>query len=144
MTTKTDYPKAWIFDEDGDEVEGGYLGLGEGPTRGYGYAPFITLEVESEPRTVWMLWEALRNQILRELERRPGNEFEPGETIQIKRLGKKVSGNNRSYEDFKAFFPDAPKPTGRDMLAKYGREVEQQDEEKQAPSETDSDGDIPF
>jgi hypothetical protein len=143
-TTNTQYPKAWIFDQDGDEVEGSYVALGEGPTRGYGYRPFITLSVDGTERTVWLLWEALANQIMGELERRPGNEFVPGETIVVKSLGKKTSeSSGRKYEDFRAYFPDAPKPSGADLLHKYrgpsGPEVEERAAEPAEP-----DNDLPF
>ena len=142
--TAQGYPAAWIFETDGDEVEGTYLGLGEGPTRGYGYRPFLTIEVAGTPRTVWLLWEALLNQVLGELERRPGNEFAPGETIIVKSLGKRTSeSSGRKYEDFRAYFPDAPKPSGSDLLHRYrgpsGPEIEQQAE--QAPEPGD---DLPF
>jgi hypothetical protein len=117
---KSRYPAAWIFDQDGELVEGTYVALGEGPTRGYGNRPFLTLNVDGTERTVWLLWEALVNQVLGELERRPDNEFAPGETIIIRSLGKRTSeSSGRKYEDFRAIYPEAPKPTGRDLLHKY-------------------------
>jgi len=142
-TEKTQYPRAWIFDQDGDEVEGTYVALGEGPTRGYGPRPFVTLSVDGEERTVWLLWEALLNQVLGELERRPGNELEPGERVIIKSLGKRTSeSSGRAYEDFRAYFPDAPKPTGANLLQRYRGTAT----EEQKPAETlePSDGDLPF
>lgn len=140
-TEKSQYPRAWIFDEDGAEVEGTYLGLGEGPTRGYGDRPFLTLDVDGEPRTVWLLWEALLNQVFDELERRPGNEFVEGETIIVKSLGKRTSGSGREYESFKAHSPDAPKPSGAGLLKRYRPGTEPAEEEEKTAEPADE---IPF
>jgi len=138
-TEATQYPAAWIFDTDGEQVEGRYVALGEGPTRGYGNRPFVTLKVDGTERTVWLLWEALVNQVLGELERRPDNEFVPGETIIIRSLGKKTSeSSGRQYEDFRAFFPEAPKPSGADLLHKYRLTAE-----AEKPAESDG-GSVPF
>lgn len=62
--------------------------------------------------------------------------FALGESITIASRGKKTSANNREYDDFRAVFHDAPKPSGRDLLARYGRETQV---DEQASPEKDSD-----
>jgi hypothetical protein len=145
MTTETSnetasaqskYPETWRWDEDGDVVEGAYVELSEAHTRFDGESrPILVLEVGGEKRTVWLFHMALQNQLREELLRRLGNELRVGEPIRIERLGKQESENGRTYVNYRASFPEAPKRSSLDILGGPAGQPE---------SESKPDDDIPF
>lgn len=81
------YAKAWIFDEDGDNVEGTFVGTTSGMTQNYGRQPIVIIEVDGIERSVWAMHRALQSQFL---------EAKPlaGDTIAIRRLPKKKSSTS--------------------------------------------------
>jgi hypothetical protein len=113
--TETDYPRAWDWEADGSELEGAYLAIESAPTA-QGKRPILVLEVNGEPRTVWLFHEALVSKFREELEERPEGDLRQGEPIVIKRGEKKTSQNGRDYVDYRVRFPEAPKRSPLDML----------------------------
>ncbi len=89
MSDNTDYPNSFIFGEDeGHKISGNYLHTDEGIVQRKGGrepVPILVLESKGEPRSIWALHSALRNQIREELSKRESRDFEPGELISIER-----------------------------------------------------------
>jgi hypothetical protein len=137
----TTYPRTWMFDEDGDTVEGSFLELGEAPTAGYGHKPIVNLDVDGEQRTVWFFHEALASKFNRELERRQALDFNPGERIRITRLGRRESETSgRKYVDYAVQFLDAPKRSAADILGAVVSETAGEE----GGDKPEDDDDIPF
>jgi hypothetical protein len=107
---ESEYPRAWIWDEDGDELEGVYVGAGSGYTAN-GQRPFVTLDIGGELRTLWLLHDVLRNSFAREVHRRSDRDLHEGERVHVWRRERRESANGRSYVDYKLEFPDRPKPS---------------------------------
>jgi len=140
--TTTDKPRNWRWDDDGDVVEGAYVELGEAHTRRDGDAkPILVLEVDGEPRTVWLFHKVLRSQLRRELLRRPEGEFRVGEQIRIERLGEVQPENGgNSYVNYRATFAESPTRSPLDILGGDDDQTGQPAE----PEKADGDDDIPF
>jgi hypothetical protein len=112
---EADYPAAWIWDDDGDELEGTFERAGKGYTAN-GEKPFVTLRVGEDLRTLWLLHDVLRNTFAREVHRRPDHEIKVGETVHAWRRERRESANGRSYVDYRVEFPDGPTPSQMDVF----------------------------
>jgi hypothetical protein len=105
-------PRNWRWDEDGDDVAGRFLGWSVGRTQNYGPKKILILDVDGEPRSVWLFATALENKLKDEVFARPNADLNPGERIVIRRgqmVTGKVTGNE--YRDFDVSFPDRPPVT---------------------------------
>jgi hypothetical protein len=131
-TSEATYPPNWIFDDDGDEVEGKYVAFDEGQTRDYGLKPILLLDDVgglADRRTVW-LFGILPGQFAKELERRGTSDLVPGERIVITRLGEKKSeSTGRMYTDYRVSFPDRPRKSAGDILGARDKPAEKPDED---------------
>ena len=95
-------PPPWIFfggtdknPVDGPKVVGEFLRAAAGvPTRFSTAAVVIIRLKDGSERSLWLLWEALRNQFAAV---RP----KPGELVKVSYLGEKISVTGRDYHDFK-------------------------------------------
>ena len=67
--TESDFPRNWLFDEDGLEVEGRYVEITEGTTAN-GPCPIVVLNVDGERRSIWLFHAAVRNRFADEVARR--------------------------------------------------------------------------
>jgi hypothetical protein len=110
-----EYPRNWRWDEDGDTVEGLFVGFDEGPTA-YGDRPILVLHVDGEARNIWLLETALRARLADEVAKRPTRDLTAGEQVQIHRGEVVTSGTGRDYRSFKVRFPDRPKRKATDIL----------------------------
>jgi hypothetical protein len=140
------YPPYWDWDEDGDEVDGGFVRLGKGFTT-QGERPFVVLDVDGTERTIWLNHEVLRNAFVRELHRRPDKEFKVGERIVIRQLGTKESASGREYMNYRVEFPDGPQSSQADILGPPPEPLTRQDEtptDRQAAGGSGPDDDISF
>jgi hypothetical protein len=142
-----DYPKSWIWDEDGDLVEGTFVKFDQGQTKQYGAKVIMVTSVAGVERSVWLTQTVLFNQVRDELGKRPSKTLEPGERVVIRRLGKKESEAGTSYWNFRTLFPDRPELDAADLfglepeegLVRYGEgNVDPDGDVKR------DDGDIPF
>jgi hypothetical protein len=115
----TEYPMSWMWDEDGDEVSGRHTHFSQGHTKDGTAVPIVVLQVDGEPRAVWLFHEALREQFLAEIKARPSGDLEPGERVTIKRGEKKRSQSNpdRSYRSFQVMFEHKRQPSPLDLLS---------------------------
>jgi hypothetical protein len=134
---ETDFPRNWRWDDDGDEIAGTFLEIDEGPTA-YGTKPILILEVEGEPRSVWLLETAIQSRFADEVAKRPSRDLTVGERIHIRRGDIVTSGTGRDYRAFKVRFPDRPKRKATEILGKPAGESPEADEE---PNEDDE---LPF
>ena len=120
----TDYPRNWVFDEDGTTVEGRYVTLTAGFARGK-EIPILVLEVadpadgQSEQRSVWLFHRALGSQIARELMKRTKGDFDIHEKITIARGEKKQSEANPDQSYYDTAFENAVAPNPRALLANF-------------------------
>jgi hypothetical protein len=138
--TKSKYPGSWLWDEDGDVIEGAYVELSEAHTRFDGETrPILVLEVDGEKRTVWLFHTALQSQLREELLRRPDNELRVGEPVRIEGLGKQESENGFTYMNYRASFPEAPKRSALNILGGPGGRAE-----LEGKPEGEPDDGIPF
>ena len=135
----SDYPRAWLWDEDGDAVAGRFCELGEAPTAN-GTTPVLTLEVAGERRSVFVFHQTLASKLREELERRGARDFEPGERIEITRGGWKDSANGRRYRLYTVRFPDRANRSAREILGA----VAASDEEQARLPGVSPDDDVPF
>lgn len=89
-----EFPRTWMFQEDGKQVVGTFVKLDEGMTRQYGACPIIVLNVDGEDRSVWMMHTALRSKLA---QLRPA----VGDTIAIKQGDPRTSKNDMEYYDYR-------------------------------------------
>ena len=95
-------PPPWIFfggtdknPVDGPKVVGEYLRAITGvPTRFSTAAVGIIRLKDGSERSIWLLWDALRNQF-------GAVKPKPGELIKVSYMGEKISVTGRDYHDFK-------------------------------------------
>lgn len=90
-----DFPKAWIWDEDGEMLKGIFLRLERGMTRDYGpaYIAIVKTEDGSE-RSLFLFHTALKTQFV--------NLKPPtGSMIVVKRGKKRESRSGMKYYDFR-------------------------------------------
>jgi hypothetical protein len=113
--TKSEYPKTWSWDEDGEHLEGTFVEFGEGPTAN-GLQPLVVLEVDGERRSLWLFHEALRSKFRSELERRPDQDLNVGEPLIVRRREWKESAVGRKYRDYFVAFPEAPRRSAAEIL----------------------------
>jgi len=115
----SDYPRSWYWGDDPDECIGKYVGISEGYRKTGEVVPIITLEVDGEPRAIWLFGIALRDQFLREIELRPSRDLDPGETVTIRRGEERQSAAHpdRHYRVFEVSFEHKRKPTAMELLA---------------------------
>jgi hypothetical protein len=113
-----EYPSWWDWDspDDGNTVEGSFVRIDRGFTV-MGERPFVVLDIDGTERTLWLHWEALRNQFAREVHRRPDKTIHAGERVKVWRLGSRTSGAGRDYFDFRTEFPDGPAASQADILS---------------------------
>jgi hypothetical protein len=127
--TESDFPRNWLFDEDGLEVEGRYVEITEGTTAN-GPCPIVVLNVDGERRSVWLFHTAVRNRFADEVARRKDGDLTQGELVSIRRGETKESAGGRSYVSYAVRFPEAPKRSPKEILS----------EPEQAPEPDD----VPF
>jgi hypothetical protein len=141
--SQSDYPQWWDWSEDGEEVAGRFVRLGQGFTA-YGQKPFLVLDVEGVERTIWLHNQVLHNIFARELHRRPEKEFQVGERVEIRQLGTRDSASGREYMNYRGEFPDAPQSSQADILGPPPEPPAKQDDGSGDRAEVDLDDDIPF
>jgi hypothetical protein len=124
------FPRSWLWSNDGDEFAATYDSFDEGMTRDYGPRPIFVGVIAGERRSVWLNETALRNRFADEVARRASGDLTPGERVTVKRLGKKMGGNGRTYTAFEVDFPDRPRRSAREIF----------DVEPSAPSANDTEG----
>lgn len=150
---ETQYPAAWIFDEDGATVAGTFVKFDQGRTKEFGKKVIVVLEVAGVERSIWLSQMALFSKFRDELGSRPNNRLERGERVIVQRGSEKVEGKNgRRYWPFVVAFPDAPERSTSDLFGGFDEEghvkyaeqegnVDAQGDVKSEPN--DGDG-IPF
>lgn len=111
MSDSAEFPRAWRFSGDGDDVDGPvFLGrftgeISQGKTS-YGdthIARFVE-EATGDEISVWMFNQSLLNNLV---------ELKPdkGELVEITWYGKKKSkSTGRTYQSFKVIAPERPVP----------------------------------
>lgn len=110
-----DYPRGWRFDEDGLEVTGRFVEFDEGVTAN-GPCPIVVLDVDGEPRSVWLFHTASRSRFADEVARRKSGNLDVGELVRVRQGEQKQGGNGRSYTSYQIRFPEAPKRSPKDIL----------------------------
>jgi hypothetical protein len=137
------FPRAWMWDDDGNLAVGTFVKVDRAPTRGFGPRTVVVLDIDGEERSLWLLNEALFNQFRTEVQSRPDRKLTPGERVVAQRLGKRTSeSTGRTYVDFRVAFPDRPPPT---IEALWGTDVaDDKPVEQPAADDAKPDGDIPF
>ena len=113
---ETTYPRGWRFEDDGDRLDGRYVGIDEGTTSN-GPCPIAVLEVDGERRAVWLFHAALRLKFMEEVKRRASGDLTVGERVAIERGQMRDGANGRKYRGYTVQFPDAPTRTAADILA---------------------------
>jgi len=103
--TELEYPQSWIFDDDGDLIEGRFLRFEEGRTKEYGPKVILILDVGGAERGLWLTQTVLFNRMRDELESRANKRLEPGERIVVKRLEKKYAAARKRQEEAEAAQP---------------------------------------
>jgi hypothetical protein len=125
----------WDWDEDGT-LEGLYVEarlcrIKTGPSAGQEKLRFEYHHgLEEEPVGFWEN-VVLKSKFRQELKLRGKPDFEPGERMTIKPLGKKRNAaGDRSYRDFEvAYEYAAPRPSTLDLLARGDEEPDEEAEE---------------
>jgi hypothetical protein len=117
-----EFPRAWVFDDDGPLVRGRFVKFDRGQTRDFGPKVIAVLEVEGAQRSIWLTTAVLYGKFRDELQQRPGHRLEPGERITIKRLEKVESADAIGpYWKFGVVFHDAPELTVREPVRRVRR-----------------------
>jgi hypothetical protein len=122
----SDFPRNWLFEEDGLEVEGRYVELTEGTTAN-GPCPIVVLNVDGEHRSVWLFHTAVRRRFADEVARRMDGDLTQGELVVIHRGETKESAGGRSYS-YTVRFPEAPKRSPKEILAEHDEAGHEADE----------------
>lgn len=135
--SEPDYPRAWRWDADGEELDGTYVELDEGPTQ-FGPKGILVIDVGGELRSLWLLETALQSRLADEVARRSTRDLTAGERITIRRGDMVTSGTGRQYRGFKVRFPDRPKRSASEILGAPSTTSEE------TSDEPDQDADIPF
>jgi hypothetical protein len=149
------YPKAWLWDEDGEVADGAFVRIDEAPTKQGGLSPIVILLIAGIERTVWLFYFSLVGGFREELERRDSHELEPGERVVIARQNggkKKKSEAGRDYVDFKVRFPDRPTRSAASILGasesrsepEESKPAPEESSQEEEPSGSSSDDDVPF
>ncbi|HEY8776311.1 MAG TPA: hypothetical protein VIM33_07510 [Gaiellaceae bacterium] len=134
-----DFPRNWIFDEDGDAVAGAFVRLEEGQTKDYGPRPIVILNIAGEERSVWLFDTVIRNQFADEVRTR---QLAAGERITVKRLGKvKSETTGREYRSYATTFHDRPQKSQAEIL---GAPVAPEPIAAAASAQGNTDDSIPF
>jgi hypothetical protein len=108
-TDSTDFPRAWLWDADGDIVKARFVKFDVGPTKLYGKKPIAVLDVDGEQRSVWLTTTVLFAAFKEELETRDSQTLNEGELITIRWLGKAESkAGGPAYHRHKVVFHDSP------------------------------------
>jgi hypothetical protein len=145
------YPKRWVFDKgdqgkadwlDGSPVDGQFVRFEQGRAGEYGQKPIAILEVDGVERSVWLLHDALYNRFRDELQRRSMPKLVLGERIVIEKHKEKTrSKNDRDYQGYDVYFPDAPAPSEEQL---FKIDSASADESTLPTEESTPDEDIPF
>jgi len=125
--TDSEYPRAWLWDEDGDRFEGRFLGLATGHAPMSGETPILQAKLETgEEVSVWLYGVALRGAFLREVKRRPAKRLDEGELIVIGRGQKRPSKTDpsRTVQPFTVKFPEAPPESMLEILERGDETVD--------------------
>lgn len=145
------YPRTLLWEEDAEDlgdrrrVSGRFVGLDEAPTRN-GLKPILVLEIDGEERSVWVLHGPFQDKLTEELERRPSGEFTPGEPIVVEQWKEKKIGDasGRPYVPYKAWFPERPKRSQKDILGARKVASDVAVDQADVAEDNGADGDIPF
>jgi hypothetical protein len=145
-TEEQQYPRSWLWDEDGDVCAGRFVRFDRGPTKGYGKKTIAVLEVTGEDRSVWLYQTALYGGFRDELVDRPVHELVPGERVVIQRGEmKETEDGSREYRDFTVLFPDRPQPSTEQLFPDLDSPRRVEGPEKTEGGESDGkDDDVPF
>jgi hypothetical protein len=139
------YPRSWLFDEDGDVCAGTFVRFDRGPTKGYGKKTIAVLEVTGEERSVWLYQAALYGGFRDEIADRRGHELVAGERVVIERGGmKRNEDGSREYRDFTVYFPDRPQPSTEELFPDLDAPRRVEGPEKTGDDGSDGKDDIPF
>jgi len=129
-----DYPRSWIWDEDGDTCAGAFVRFDSGPTKKYGRKAIAILLIDGEERSIWLLETALYNGFRDEIMERPERTLSPGERIVARRGEKKRNAEDtRDYVDYKILFPDRPQPSIAELFELDKEKPEEKTEEESSP-----------
>jgi hypothetical protein len=154
------YPRTLLWEEDAEDlgdrrrISGRFVAIDEAPTSN-GLKPILVLAIDGEERSVWVLHGPFQDKLTEELERRPNNEFTPGELIVVEQWKDKKIGeaSGRPYVPYKARFPERPKRSQRDILGAQKQPSDVMDDAAATAGDADfgnvgddngADGDIPF
>jgi len=97
-----EFPPPWIFfggtdkhPVDGPKVVGEHLRLAVGVPAQFSDCSVVVIRLkDGSERSVWLLWDALRNQFKRA-------KPKPGELVKVTYKGEKISAAGRDYHDFR-------------------------------------------
>jgi hypothetical protein len=131
---ETTYPRFWDWDADGDLLEGDFVGAGQGYTQ-QGQRTFVTVNVNGEPRTLWLFHAVLGKLFAREVDSRTAKRIETGERIIIRRLGMRESGTGRTYLDFRGSFPDGPQKSQADLFGSPDDDLERHESQAESAAQ---------
>jgi len=141
--TELEYPQSWIFDDDGDLIEGRFLRFEEGRTKEYGPKVILILDVGGAERGLWLTQTVLFNRMRDELESRANKRLEPGERIVVKRLEKKYGAGDREYWRFSTLFPDRPEKTTSELFGLDEGPVAYEETKEPGSAQLGADDDLP-
>jgi hypothetical protein len=138
----SDYPRTWMWAEDGPVAEGNYVRADEGHTRDGTRVGILVLEIADEERALWTFEAAFRSKLADELRRRGERDFEAGERIRVERgEEKRRSEQGFDYWPFSVEFGNA-RP--RDAAAIFGDNARPEPEPEPSLGTSRQDDDIPF
>jgi hypothetical protein len=145
-----EYPRSWIWEEDGDSVAGTFVRFSQGMTRDYGPKAILVLLVDGVERSLWLTQTVLFGRVRDEVASRPSKNLDQGERVVLRRLKKtQGEGGRQGYWKFRTLFPDRPEPSVSEILDLEDESIAQQsgevDENGDAkPAKPSQDDDIPF
>jgi hypothetical protein len=112
-----EFPRAWLWDEDGETVSGTFVGFTQGQTRNFGRKVIALLDVDGERRSLWLNSTVLLGKFRDELQGRPDQRLGQGERITVSRLGKVASAEAMGpYWKFAVLFHDRPEPSVEELF----------------------------
>jgi hypothetical protein len=144
---QADFPRAWLWESDGNIESAKFVKFDKGMTKLYGAKPIVVLEVDGEERSVWLTTTVLFETFKRELESRESHALDPGETISIRWAGKKQpNGGGPAYHVHRVTFHDSPgqSPEAMFNLGTPTQRLGESDAEPVAVLSDDHDDDIPY
>jgi hypothetical protein len=140
-----EFPKAWLWDEDGETVSGTFVGFTQGQTRNFGRKVIVLLEIEGERRSIWLNNTVLLGKFRDELQDRPEQRLSQGERITITRLGKVDSAEAMGpYWKFVVLFHDRPEPSVEELFNLGGEPEPRAPVPDSGAEPAGADDDVPF